>query len=163
VVIKELHPQLATEPKMRQLLVKEIETNMGFKHPNICRVFGGWDTYDDDEGIYPSMVIEFAPLKLNDVLSNPEKYSLTPEKKKAIIYQLVTCLMNLHTRYPPVYHCDLKPENIMLTEDLTVKLIDFGVAKVERMTLVNSITGHNTASIKGTPGFMVCLLSYDNC
>jgi serine/threonine protein kinase len=58
-----------------------------------------------------------------------------------------------------VYHCDLKPENIMLTEDLTVKLIDFGVAKVELQTLAGSIIGQSTlGGAKGTPGFMVNLL-----
>jgi serine/threonine protein kinase len=85
VVVKELHPDLAADLNMRQLLVREIETNMDLKHPNICHVFGGWDTYDDEEGIYPSMILEFAPLKLNDVLSNPEKHGLTPDKKKYII------------------------------------------------------------------------------
>jgi serine/threonine-protein kinase len=159
VAVKELHPDFAENPKMRQLLIREIETNMSFKHPNIGRVFGGWDTYDEEKAIYPSMIVEFVLLKLIDALSNPEKYGLTHGKKKAIIYQLAMCLMNLHTRYPPVYHCDLKPENIMLTEDLSVKLIDFGIAKVERMTLVSSIARHSTASIKGTPGFMVCLLA----
>jgi serine/threonine-protein kinase len=155
VVVKELHQELAADPKMRQFLIHEIEMNMSIKHPNIARVFGGWDTYNDDEGIYPSMVVEFVPLKLSDVLSNPDGHSFTQEKKKAIIYQLASCLMNLHTRNPPVYHCDLKPENIMLTDDLAVKLIDFGIAKVERMTLLTTTSGYSTSSVKGTPGFMV--------
>jgi serine/threonine-protein kinase len=159
VAVKELKHLYAAQPMIVKLLVREIITCMSFKHPNIARVFGGWDTYDDDKSIYPSIVLELMPLTLLTVLSDPTKYGLTAEKKKSIIHQLAMCLMSLHTRSPPVYHCDLKPENIMLTEDLTVKLIDFGVAKVERMTLVTTITGLNTlGGVKGTPGFMVWLL-----
>jgi serine/threonine-protein kinase len=159
VAVKELKHLIAANPRIRKLLVREITTCIGFKHPNICQVFGGWDTYDEEEGIYPSMVMEFVPLTLLMVLSNPAKYGLTQEKKKAIIHQLAMCLMSLHSRLPSVYHCDLKPENIMLTEDLTVKLIDFGIAKVELQTLAGTINGQSTlGGPRGTPGFMVCFL-----
>jgi serine/threonine-protein kinase len=155
VAVKELHHHLAMSEELCGQLVREIETNMSFKHPNICRVYGGWPTHNKEHGIYPSMVMDYVPLTLRAVLADPVKYSLTPLAKKSIIYQLASCLMNLHTRHPPVYHCDLKPENIMLTEDLTVKLIDFGIAKIERMTLVSEISGQSACGVRGTMGYMV--------
>ena len=156
VVVKVLHEDLAGDPDVCKHFLRELELSMSFKHPYICRVYGGWDILDHDEGIYPSIVMEYLPLKLIDVLNRPEKHGLTPAIKQRIVYQLAMCLMNLHTRNPPVYHCDLKPENIMLTADLTVKLIDFGIAKIERNTLLSTVKGTTTAGIRGTVGYMVC-------
>ena len=43
--------------------------------------------------------------------------------------QLCDVLEYLHTRKPPVIYRDMKPGNIMLRDDNTVKLIDFGIAR----------------------------------
>lgn len=43
--------------------------------------------------------------------------------------QLCDILDYLHTRKPPVIFRDLKPDNIMLTPDSLIKLIDFGIAR----------------------------------
>lgn len=44
--------------------------------------------------------------------------------------QLCEALQYLHTRKPPVIHRDMKPSNIVLREDGSVRLVDFGIARV---------------------------------
>jgi serine/threonine protein kinase len=157
VVVKSLHPDVAVDPKMRELLISEIESSMQLKHPNISKVFGGWGTYDEEKGIDPSIVEEYAPLKFIDVISNPKKYKLTTDQKKDIIRQLIECLPTLHAYRPPVYHCDLKPENILLTEDFTIKLNGFSILKDEELKPSSLITGYSSVfGFKRIPGFRVC-------
>ena len=159
--VKRLHAHWATDLKVRKLFLQEITVNMEFTHPNICRVLGGWDTVKAAEGIFPTIVMEYFPLKLTDVLADPDRHGLTPAMKHSIIYQIAECLMLLHARHPPVYHCDLKPDNIMLTEDLTVKLIDFGLAKIERMSQLSDIGGSSFVGTRGTFGYTVRRLIFD--
>ena len=153
--VKELHEDSAQKPGAIALLVQEITINRSITHPNICAVYGGWDNLDLDQGIIPSIVMEYLPLKLTDVMAAPDEYGLTPAAKQSIVYQLAKCLMNLHARRPAIYHCDLKPENIMLTENLTAKLIDFGIAKLERVTKMSKLDGKLASSVQGTFGYMV--------
>ncbi|MEN6488276.1 MAG: protein kinase, partial [Smithella sp.] len=47
----------------------------------------------------------------------------------SILVQLCDLLTHLHTRWPPVIHRDIKPQNIILAPDGTVFLIDFDIAR----------------------------------
>lgn len=47
-----------------------------------------------------------------------------------MLLQLCDILSYLHSQSPPVIHRDLKPQNIILTDDGKVKLIDFGISRV---------------------------------
>lgn len=45
--------------------------------------------------------------------------------------QLCDVLDYLHQRTPPIVYCDMKPSNVMLRPDGTMRLIDFGIAREE--------------------------------
>ena len=60
-------------------------------------------------------------------LNKLKKYSnLTEPETATLVREILQALQNLHTR--DVIHCDIKPGNILLTTDGTIKIVDFGLA-----------------------------------
>jgi serine/threonine protein kinase len=57
-----------------------------------------------------------------------QQKKLTEDKGKRILHQLASALAFMHVN--GIVHCDLKPQNIMISDDMTVKLIDFGSATI---------------------------------
>lgn len=55
---------------------------------------------------------------------------LKPDLVRKIVRQLVITLEMLHRRKPPIYHLDIKPENVFLTSSERAVLIDFGAARL---------------------------------
>jgi serine/threonine protein kinase len=54
---------------------------------------------------------------------------LPPDLVRKIVRQLVITLETLHRHKPPIYHLDIKPENVFLTSSQRAVLIDFGAAR----------------------------------
>lgn len=76
--------------------------------------------------------------------------TLTWETKKKIIVQIVRGLEYLHDYCNTnIIHFDIKPQNILLNEDLNAKISDFGLAR-----LISRNQSHVSTMPKGTPGYM---------
>lgn len=105
----------------------ELDAIKGLDHPNIVRLYD----YDILRGGIPCMVMEFINgREIGDILAEKghfELYYITE-----IAQQVLDALVETHKQN--IIHCDLKPENIMLTNvgarDNVVKLIDFGIASL---------------------------------
>ncbi|XP_065866573.1 putative receptor-like protein kinase At3g47110 [Euphorbia lathyris] len=54
----------------------------------------------------------------------------------------------------PVVHCDLKPSNVLLNDDMTAKVGDFGLARLLIESTNDQISNSSTNVIKGTTGFI---------
>ena len=102
-------------------LLKEANIMKKLDHPTLPRIV---DIIDQDSTIYMDYI---EGESLNKVL---DAYGAQPQD--AVIEwakQLSEVLDYLHTRKPPVIYRDMKPANIMLKPDGTIRLIDFGIAR----------------------------------
>ena len=91
-------------------------------HPNIARLL---DAGVADDG-QPYLVLEYVEGRRIDTYCEEEQ--LTPEQRLALFLQVLDAVGHAHANL--IVHRDLKPSNIMVTADGTVKLLDFGIAKL---------------------------------
>ncbi len=145
VAIKRIHQQLCTEDWDH--LKREATALMRLQHPNIATFF---DLEERDNVAWLAM--EFVDgVPLSEHLYQHGRLNLTELLKLA---EGVLCALG-HAHSAGVVHADIKPENIMLTADGRIKVLDFGIARlVHDMDLPDDqqFTRHDT--ISGSPGFM---------
>ena len=107
-----------------QQFEEEARLLTGLKHPGLVQVFGHYH----EEGNHFLLMEYLQGSNLTQWLKKSED-QLPLNDALVIIQQLCDVLHYLHTLNPAVIFRDLKPSNIMIGEDLKVKLIDFGIAR----------------------------------
>ena len=109
-------------------------------HPNIVAVY---DYGEDGKVAY--IVMEYAPgTELKKVLDKGDR--LPPAEAVRIMQGVLAGLQFSHER--GVVHRDIKPGNIILSTDGTVKIADFGIARIESSNMTQAGT------VMGTPSYM---------
>ncbi|MGH8263013.1 MAG: serine/threonine protein kinase, partial [Steroidobacteraceae bacterium] len=92
------------------------------EHPNIARLLDGGAT----EGGLPYLVMELIDGERIDQYC--ERHRLSTRDRVSLFRDVCAAVSYAHQRL--VVHCDLKPGNMLVTAEGTVKLLDFGVAKL---------------------------------
>lgn len=147
VAIKRLAPKLQADERFHQRFLKEAERASALNHPNIAAIY---DVLEEKNEVL--LVMENIE---GNTLRQRIKEPLSLENFYSMALQCAEGLAAAHEK--GIVHGDIKPENIMLTPEGRVKILDFGVAR--RMPVLQesgatkgalSITGE----ISGTPAYM---------
>jgi len=145
VAIKVLRSEFANTPDMAKRFMSEIKLARKVSHRNVCRIH----EYGEDGGIrYISMeYVEGTDLKQ----ALRDKGGLDPGEAFEVAIQVADGLQAIHD--VGIIHRDLKTPNIMRDQRGVVRLMDFGIAKIEGMDRGSgALTG--TGQIMGTPEYM---------
>ena len=142
VAIKVLLPQFARDTSFVERFRREAQAAARLNHPNIVGVF---DTGSDDGTQF--IVMEFIEGRtLADFLAAGRRP--TPVQAAEISQKICSALAAAHAQ--GVIHRDIKPGNVMVTRDGTVKVMDFGIA---RMTS-GVETAPQTSAVLGTASYL---------
>jgi len=136
VAIKMLHPFLVSNPDSFKRFRNEAHLSARISHPNVATLFN----FQASEGTHFIIMEYVKGQALEDVLKLQER--LSEQEAAKIILQVLEGLGAAHEL--GIMHRDLKPGNIMITHRGFVKLMDFGIARLEnteRMTRQNSVIG----------------------
>src|SRR4030042_2207985 len=112
-------------------------------HPNIVRVFEANKFKHENKTLYFIAMEYVDGCSLSDYLKR--KIRLPISETISIVIDIATGLEQAHKLNPPIVHCDIKPDNIMLSiseNEITAKVSDFGVAQhVNRITQMANPAG----------------------
>lgn len=140
VAVKVLHPRYASEPNFVARFRQEAQAAANLSHPSIVNIY---DWGRDDDTYY--IVMEY--VNGTDLKSLVEHNgALDPIKVAEYGIQVCSALAVAHGY--DVIHRDIKPHNIVITPDGTVKVMDFGIARAGNTTMTQ------TGSVLGTAQYI---------
>ena len=122
VAIKVLPEHFAADKDRMARFEREARVLASLNHPNIAAIYG----LEEDDG-YHYLVMELVPGE--SLAARLQRGPLSVAEVLSIARQLIDALEAAHEN--GIVHRDLKPANIQLTPEGQVKVLDFGLAKVE--------------------------------
>ncbi len=141
VALKILHEQYSQDEEIIQRFNREADIFYQLKHPNIVPII----SHGEHEGKFYIAMNYMSGGTLYDLFRTPEE--VDSEFTIHILEQIASALDFAHTQ--GVIHRDLKLENILLDDNDTAYLTDFGIAFLTDATRLTS-----QQAIKGTPLYM---------
>ncbi len=139
VAVKLLKRELASEQLLRGFR-HERQTLAGLDHPNIARLLDG-GTADDGS---PYLVMEYVDGKAIDTWCDDRAAPIADRLR--LVRRVCDTVMYAHRNL--VVHRDLKPGNILVTDDGQPKLLDFGIAKLLKREEAAGEAGTTVSSLR---------------
>lgn len=141
VAVKILRDEFVNDEEFVKKFRRESQAAASLSHPNIVNVYDVGAEEVDGERIY-YIVMEYINGKtLKDIIREKGKLSLEETLDYSI--QIAEALEHAHKNH--IVHRDIKPHNIMITEDGRVKVTDFGIARAATASTVT-----NTSNVIGS-------------
>lgn len=140
VALKFLPAELTKDKEAKKRFIQEAQAAAALNHPNICIIHEVDEA--DDQTFIAMEYIEGQTLK-DKIESGP----LEIDEAVKIVTQVAEGLSEAHTK--GIVHRDIKPANIMITKKGQAKIMDFGIAKLEKGPDLT-----RTATVMGTFAYM---------
>lgn len=140
VAIKQLSSNLTNNPQFRDRFVNEAMILAQLNHPNIITIY---DLIEDNSDFY--IVMEYIQ---GDTIDNIMKNMRAPfqlQRALNIFIQTLKAFDYAHSK--GIVHRDIKPSNIILDENDTAKVLDFGIAKILQSDLNLTKAGTKMGSL----------------
>jgi len=152
ICIKRILPHLARDKQFVAMFLDEARIAARISHPNVCQVF----ELGEIEGSYflAMEYLEGVPLAC---FRRRDYYGEMPDPRLVAGIAVQACeglhhahqLKNTDGSVMEVVHRDISPQNLFVTVDGIVKVLDFGIAKIQDATVRTS-----TGAVKGTYAYM---------
>ncbi|HET9624659.1 MAG TPA: serine/threonine-protein kinase, partial [Kofleriaceae bacterium] len=152
VCIKRILPHLARDAQFVAMFLDEARIAARISHPNVCQVF---ELGEIDGSFYIAMeYLEGVPLAC---FRRSDYYGERPSPRLVAGMAMQACeglhhahqLKNTDGSVMEVVHRDISPQTLFVTVDGIVKVLDFGIAKIQDATVRTS-----TGAVKGTYAYM---------
>ncbi|KAL6903665.1 hypothetical protein ACP4OV_004478 [Aristida adscensionis] len=142
--------------------ISECKALRSIRHRNLLRILTACSTIDNRGDEFRALVYEFIPNGNLDAWLHPAGDRNVPNQlgltqRINIVVDIADALQYLHHDCEsPIIHCDLKPSNILLDDDMTARLGDFGLARFYLKNTQPSAGVGDLSSIglKGTLGYI---------
>ncbi len=122
VALKFLPPELTRDAEAKERFIHEAQAASALQHSNVCNI------HDIDETSDGQMFIVMDCYEGESLKEKITRGRMNLEEAINIAVQIASGLSKAHER--EIVHRDIKPANIFITADGTVKILDFGIAKL---------------------------------
>jgi len=134
-------PQGMASQSLKDRFQRERQILTDLNHNNIAKLFDAGVT---EQGV-PWFVMEY--IAGEDIIAYANKAQLNIEQRIVLFKQVCDALIYAHSK--GVVHRDIKPSNLMVNEEKSLKLLDFGIAANDENTALTM-----TGVVVGTPGYL---------
>lgn len=134
VAVKILRPELVEDENFVNRFKRESQAAASLSHPNIVNVYD----VGQEDGIYYIVMEYICGKTLKEYVR--EKGRLDSKEAIKIALQIGAALEHAHKN--GIVHRDIKPQNILIGDDCTVKVADFGIARAVTSTTI-TLAGSN--------------------
>jgi beta-lactam-binding protein with PASTA domain/serine/threonine protein kinase len=133
VAVKVMHPGLGDDDEFASRFVSEARSAARLSHPNVVAVY---DQGNDDGTVFLAMEL-VSGHTLRDTIG--KEAPMSPSRALALLEPVVSALAAAHRA--GFVHRDVKPENVLISDDGRVKVADFGLAKAVSADTKHTATG----------------------
>jgi len=137
VALKFIHPHLITDESLKRRFLREAQLASSLDHPNICNI------YEIDEAPDGRLFFSMAYYRGESLAERGKAAPLPSREVFQICFSIAQGLSCAHRN--GIIHRDIKPGNIIITDEGYIKIVDFGLAKLvaesSRLTKTDTTVG----------------------